>query len=46
MPIPKPEEHEQMAEFIDRCMSDEVMNEEYPKAEQRLAVCAKQWSKK
>lgn len=45
MPIPKPEPNEQMTEFIERCMSDEVMQEEYPNEGQRIAICAKQWSK-
>lgn len=39
MPIPKPTAKETESEFIQRCMSDEKMKEEYP-AQQRYAVCA------
>jgi hypothetical protein len=46
MPIPKPEPHERMSEFITRCMVDDTMQEEYPNERQRVAVCAKQWSSK
>lgn len=38
MPIPKPKKGELNDTFIQRCMSDEVMKEEYSQ-EQRLAVC-------
>jgi hypothetical protein len=38
MPIPKPKKGELNDTFIKRCMSDEVMKEEYSQ-EQRLAVC-------
>lgn len=45
MPIPKPEKDEQLTEFINRCMEDEVMVKEFSNKNQRLAVCAKEWSK-
>jgi len=46
MPIPTPEPDEDMKEFINRCMGDEVMVTEYKNERQRMAVCAMQWSKK
>lgn len=39
MPLPKPTPTEDEAKFIDRCMSDAKMNEEYPSEMQRYAVC-------
>jgi ATP-dependent protease ClpP protease subunit len=46
MPLPKPRQNERQAAFISRCMSDDVMTEEYPKPAQRRAVCQSQWEKK
>ncbi|MHC4193865.1 MAG: HK97 family phage prohead protease [Planctomycetota bacterium] len=43
MPIPKPKKNESHDDFIDRCMSDEVMVKEYDDTDQRLAVCESQW---
>jgi hypothetical protein len=43
MPIPKPEKTEKMTEYLNRCMGDEVMVNEYPNERQRMAVCAKEW---
>ena len=45
MPIPKPKKTENKNEFIDRCMSDNVMIEEYPENEQRIAICNAAWEK-
>lgn len=39
MPIPQPTQTETEEQYIERCMSDPVMLEEYPKERQRLAVC-------
>jgi len=39
MPIPKPHEGEKVAEFVSRCMGDKVMNREYPKRDERAAIC-------
>ena len=39
MPIPKPRSDESRDEFIQRCMDDETMLDEYTDADQRLAVC-------
>ena len=38
MPIPQPKQSESQNEFMQRCMSDEKMINEYP-TEQRTAVC-------
>jgi len=38
MPIPQPKQSESQNEFMQRCMSDEKMINEYP-TEQRAAVC-------
>jgi hypothetical protein len=46
MPIPKPKPSETHNDFINRCMSDEVMINEYPKRYQRLAVCTAQLKRK
>ena len=43
MPIPKPKRTEDKASFIDRCVSDELMKDEYPNQSQRLAVCYIAW---
>jgi hypothetical protein len=39
MPIPKPKKNERKLEFINRCMADDVMTNEYKIAGQRYAVC-------
>ena len=43
MPLPKPSTGEEEESFLTRCMSDKVMIEEFPKLEQRFAVCNIQW---
>ena len=43
MPLPSPRTTETQKDFIDRCMGDSVMNNEYPKQSQRRAVCQTQW---
>lgn len=45
MPIPKPIQNENQDQFIERCMSDETMVNEYDN-EQRLAVCTVAWNEK
>ena len=39
MPLPKPIPTESNTEFLDRCMSHETMVSEYPRENQRYAVC-------
>jgi hypothetical protein len=46
MPMPKPREDEEQDEFISRCMGDEVMVRDFPRAAQRAAVCHTQWRDK
>jgi ATP-dependent Clp protease protease subunit len=43
MPLPKPTTDEEKDDFVSRCMSDDVMKEEYPDTDQRMAVCQSQW---
>jgi hypothetical protein len=43
MPLPKPHDGEKEEDFIERCMADEVMEDEYPDEEQRLAICSDLW---
>ena len=46
MPIPKPSKGESHEDFMGRCMANPTMNEEFPKADQRYAVCQSSWDKK
>jgi len=46
MPLPKPKKGEKRKDFISRCMSSAVMKKEYPKTDQRAAVCYSQWRRK
>jgi len=39
MPIPEKKENEEKNAFMSRCMSDSVMNKEYPNSDQRIAIC-------
>lgn len=39
MPIPKPNSGENQDAFMERCMGDDKMKDEYPDADQRVAVC-------
>jgi hypothetical protein len=40
MPIPIPTPTESSKDFLERCMSDEVMLSEYPNQAQRFAICS------
>jgi len=46
MPIPAPHKDEDKKDFMDRCMSDDVMVKEYPDNRQRYAICQTSWDKK
>jgi len=46
MPIPQPTNSEEKNDFIARCMTDDIMNAEYPDAKQRIAICQIQWNNK
>jgi hypothetical protein len=39
MPLPKPKPNEEKNDFVNRCMTDDKMKEEYSDPMQRLAVC-------
>ena len=43
MPLPRPRKGETQKKFISRCMSNDVMNSEFPDEDQRAAVCHSQW---
>jgi hypothetical protein len=44
MPIPAPTQAESESEFIERCMTDDKLREEFPSNDQRYAVCRGQWT--
>lgn len=39
MPLPKPRTNESEKDFIDRCIIDAVVQNEFPELDQRIAVC-------
>lgn len=39
MPLPSKRKDETPDKFMDRCLSDETVNREFPNAKQRYAVC-------
>ena len=43
MPLPKPKPDEERSEFIPRCMSSQIMEDEFPDSDQRVAVCSQLW---
>ena len=43
MPLPEKRKGETHEGFVDRCMGSDVMVREFPDAEQRRAVCERQW---
>jgi len=43
VPLPKPSQDENRAEFVSRCMSNPTMRTEFPDNNQRLAVCGSQF---
>jgi HK97 family phage prohead protease len=43
MPLPKPKKNEKQKDFINRCMSNKTMKDEYEDNKQRLAVCYSLW---
>lgn len=46
MPMPIPAQDEDQAAFMQRCMSDEAMQAEFPDEKQRAAVCMQQYSRR
>lgn len=43
MPLPEPSPDETRDDFIARCMGDNVMLDEFPEQDQRMAVCIRQY---
>lgn len=39
MPLISPRDDENQTDFIERCMSDDEMESEFPDQDQRLAIC-------
>lgn len=46
MPLPKPGEKETQQEFMQRCLSNPTVNEDFPDTAQRYAVCQSQWDRR
>jgi hypothetical protein len=46
MPIPKPSPGQERNDFIESCMSNPTMKEEFENDNQRLAVCNNSWNEK
>ena len=46
MPLPKPKKNEKQNDFISRCMSSDVMQDEFSDHKQRIAVCYSQFRRK
>ena len=46
MPIPAPKPQEPRQSFMQRCMSDQTMVDEYREAPQRWAVCTTKWEER
>ena len=46
MPLPTPRPSESEDQFMNRCMSDDTVQEEYPSNTQRYAICVTQWGRK
>jgi hypothetical protein len=44
MPLPHPGKDESREDFLARCMGTDVMVSDFPKEDQRYAVCVRQWS--
>ena len=44
MPIPKPKPNESRQRYINRCMGDDTMSDEYTDSSQRLAVCTTEYN--
>jgi ATP-dependent Clp protease protease subunit len=41
--MPTPRKNESKDDFIQRCMADDTMQQDYPDDDQRLAICHSQW---
>jgi len=45
MPLPKPKKNEKRKDFINRCVNDINIKNEFKNINQRIAVCNSQWRK-
>ena len=45
MPLPKVHKNDNKKKFIDKCMSDNIMNKEFPDGKQRAAICDNKWQR-
>lgn len=44
MPLPEPKKNQETrSQWMQRCMSNAIMQDEFPKTEQRKAVCLSIW---
>ena len=46
MPIPKPKQGERREDFLSRCLSSDIMQQEYSDNSQRMAVCSTAYDNK
>jgi phosphatidylethanolamine-binding protein (PEBP) family uncharacterized protein len=46
MPLPNAKPKEKQQEFMNRCMSDDIMNKDFKDQKQRAAVCYSQYRKR
>jgi len=46
MPLPKPKPAESQSDFVARCVTDPVMERDFPRMDQRLVVCYLQFKAK
>jgi len=46
MPLPKPKPAESQSDFVARCVTDPVMERDFPRMDQSLVVCYLQFKAK
>ena len=46
MPLPTKNKDEDKSKFMDRCINNDVMKQEFSDIKQRIAVCLSQFKKK
>ena len=44
MPLPTPNDGEDQQHFMDRCLANQTVNDDFPDDAQRFAVCQRIWS--
>ena len=45
MPLPRPDSNQQRKDFVNECMDDTAMLNEFPNNKQRAAVCYSQYER-